>query len=326
MLHTFTVRDINLLNLNPDQAIYLHHKTVLTLGRGVVKRDALLAPFAAFTGTFTFVADAPGDGHPLIVQAAHQSDSLSANLIYLGPRSAVNSQLNELIEKILKAVGERGAQSLIAEVEENTPVFSALRQAGFSIYARQRIWRVDTLRSSSAAQSSWKPILGRDELAMQLLRNGLLPGQVQQIETSGENHTDGYACYREDHLLAYTEVHRGRHGIWVQPFVHLDAEPFNEIFAGLLSRLRPRSGRPVYVCLRSYQDWLESSLNELGAEPGPRQAVMARRTVIPLKVEDARRVPAGERRPEPTTPIHAPMIERRREPEWMTYDQTPNYR
>jgi hypothetical protein len=326
VLHTFTFRDINYLNLDPEQAIYLHNKPILTQGRGVVRRDALLAPFASFTGTFTFVTEAPGDGDPLIAQAVHQNGSLSAHLIYLGPKHAVNSQLNDLIEKMLKAVGGRGAQNLIAEVEENTPVFSDLRQAGFSIYARQRIWRLETLSVSSPAQSYWKPVLGRDELDMQLLRNGLVPGQVQQIETRGENHTDGYVYYRGDQLLAYTGVRRGRHGILLEPFVHLDAEPFTDVFAGLLGRLRPRTSRPVFVCLRSYQDWLENSLSELGAQPGPRQAVMARRTVVPLKVEDARRVPARERRPEPTTPIHAPMIKRRREADWMTYDQTPDYR
>jgi hypothetical protein len=159
-----------------------------------------------------------------------------------------------------------------------------------------------------------------------LLRNSLLPGQVQLIESQGIGRLDGYVYYREGQLLAYADVRRGSHGIWLQPFVDLDAEPFDEILFELLGKLRPRARRPLYICLRSYQDWLEGALLDLEAMAGPRQAVMAKRTVLPLKVEDTRRVPAVGRRAEPTTPIHAPFLERRHEPEWMTYDQTPNYR
>jgi hypothetical protein len=35
--------------------------------------------------------------------------------------------------------------------------------------------------------------------------------------------------------------------------------------------------------VRSYQAWLESVLEDLGAQPGPRQAVMVRRLVKTIK-------------------------------------------
>jgi hypothetical protein len=43
----------------------------------------------------------------------------------------------------------------------------------------------------------------------------------------------------------------------------------------------------VYVCVRSYQAWLETALEDLGAEPGPRQAVMVRRLVKTIKETQA---------------------------------------
>jgi len=32
----------------------------------------------------------------------------------------------------------------------------------------------------------------------------------------------------------------------------------------------------VYICVRSYQSWLEPAIEELGAEAGPRQAVLVK--------------------------------------------------
>ena len=116
-------------------------------------------------------------------------------------------------------------------------------------------------------------------------------------------------------MLAYCEVARGPHGLWVQPFVHLDADPFEVAFAELVSKLRPRPSRPVFVCLRSYQDWLEGSLRRIGAQPGAYQASLARRTVKPLKVENKQRLPVANRSAEPTMPIHAPIVAQRHEPE-----------
>ena len=45
--------------------------------------------------------------------------------------------------------------------------------------------------------------------------------------------------------------------------------------------------------MRSYQAWLEASLEELGAEAGPRQAVMVKRLAKPVKELQA--VPAMEK-------------------------------
>jgi hypothetical protein len=63
--------------------------------------------------------------------------------------------------------------------------------------------------------------------------------------------------------------------------------------------LRPRKTRPVYICLRSYQDWLQDALEDMGAQAGPRQVVMARRTSLTLPVEEGRRVLVTNRNAEP---------------------------
>lgn len=327
MLRDFTIADLSSLNSVRQQALFLQNQIVLTQGSGVMLRGAVLSPLASFTGVFTMVCENREGGQALVGQVQHPAGSMLAYCTFLAPHTALNSAaVSELIESLLKKVGARGAQGLLAELDEHNAGFEALRQAGFSIYARQRIWKLDKKSQPSSAESAWRPVFDRDEFAIQLLRGNLLPGQVQQAEAMESSKLDGYVYYRNGQLLAYVEVRRGPRGIWLQPFVHLDAEPFNEIFLDLLNRLHPRSSRPLYVSVRSYQDWLEKTLEELGAQPGPRQVAMARRTVVPLKVEKAQRAVPTAQRIEPTTPIHAPVPTRRHEPEWMTYDQTPNYR
>jgi len=287
-------------------------------------RGALLSPLSAISGIFTYVLDSTDDHQTSIAQVIHPSGSTVAHCRFLAPLNALDSlTLSELLEGLLREVGARGAHSLVAEVEEDSLAFGALRQNGFSIFARQQVWKFDKAQRKPE-RSIWRHALERDELSISVLRNGLIPGQVQQIE-SNQNTPDGYVVFNNGQLHAYVEVKRGSRGIWLQPFVSLDAEPFDLALNDLIARLRPQVNRPAYICVRSYQDGLRNPLQRLGAEPGASQAVMAKRTTLPLKSEEARRIPVTNRSAEPTTPIHAPLP-RVREPEWITYDQTPNYR
>jgi hypothetical protein len=60
----------------------------------------------------------------------------------------------------------------------------------------------------------------------------------------------------------------------------------------------------VYVCVRSYQAWLESPLEELGAEAAPRQAVMVKR--LAKAVREPQIVPVMEKvlgKAKPAAPV-----------------------
>lgn len=284
-------------------------------------RRAWLAPFSALTGVHTVVWQ--NGGGQLFGQAQLIAESPLAVLSFLTPHTAVSAaSLGDLIEYLLRKLGPLGVQALLAELDEHSAACAALRQAGFSIYAHQRIWKLAAAPQGGYGHTGWRPALERDDLAIRLLRQSLQPGLVQQLEER-KAAPEGYVFGSEGQITAFAEVQRGPRGIWVQPFVHLDAAPFETGLRELISALRPRPSRPVYVSLRSYEDWLEPGLEQLGGQTGPRQVAMARRTVLPLKVEKAQRV-APAAYVEPTSPIHVPV--RRTEPEWMNYDQTPDHR
>ena len=74
--------------------------------------------------------------------------------------------------------------------------------------------------------------------------------------------------------------------------------------AELLLQLPNQRTRPIYTCIRSYQSWLEAILEEIGAQPGPRQAVMAKHIAIAQKAERPFALPALETsHPEVSAPI-----------------------
>lgn len=306
MLRAFTLADYGLLRKFTKKAVFLNNRFLLTQGSGASSRGALFSPLAVFTGLHTFTCKAQEDSRPLFAQAYHPSGSPLAHCIFLAPAGGLESPaLAEVLDGLTKHLGGRGALSLVAEVEEDQAAFKVLRQNGFGIYARQRMWKLKDAPNFSGP-ATWRPVLDRDQFGIHLLRKSLVPGQVQQIEMENSEPLDGYVLRQDGEIVAYAEVRRGPRGTWLLPFVHLDAEPFDKALAELLARLRPRPSRPVYVCLRSYQDWLQGGLEDLGAQAGPRQVVMARRTSLALPVEETRRAAVPNRRAEPSTPMRVP--------------------
>jgi hypothetical protein len=86
--------------------------------------------------------------------------------------------------------------------------------------------------------------------------------------------------------------------------VHPHAEDVTVHFLDLLSKIPNRRSRPVYICVRSYQAWLESAIEDLGAEAGPRQAVMAKQLIVQIKARNTFAIPALEGgQPEITAPV-----------------------
>jgi hypothetical protein len=72
----------------------------------------------------------------------------------------------------------------------------------------------------------------------------------------------------------------------------------------LFQKSTHRHNRPLYICIRSYQSWLESAVEALGAQPGPRQAVMVRHLTLTQRVKQAYPVSAIKNsHAEPTAPI-----------------------
>jgi hypothetical protein len=321
----FDWRDLPALHRHRNQVLFLDSTRLLTQGPRLIPAGALFSYFAPAIGIFTYRctrdANSQENHGTLLGQVVHPAGSASARLSFITPVEALESDgLPELLELITSEIGERGGFHLLADVEEQDTAFERLRNAGFAIYARQRIWQLTGSPKGEPISTSWRSGVPRDCLRVRALYNDLVPGLVQQVEPPPANRPRGLICDESGELRAYIEIRYGPRGIWIQPFIHPDVEKVTARLVDLLSNLPYRRSRPIYLCVRSYQAWLESAIEELGAEAGPRQAVMVKRLALPQKAARPYLLPALEgRQPEVTASITQSRVVR-------NYDTTPDYR
>lgn len=300
MIRAFDWRDVGLVYRLADQGIGLDAEACLTRGIHALP-SALLA----------YVTPGAGAGAPTFIWRSDDGDEASgtafgqlqpasasepARLLYLAPRYVAGEgpAWRELLERMSQEAGERGAHNLLAEVDEHSREFEALRAFGFAIYARQDIWRLVGPAKSTAAPGvvSLRPGQAADAFGVHTLYANVVPRLVQQVEPPPMNPERGYVLEVDGEILAFLDVKRGPRGMWVEPFLHPEA--FNrsaEVIAAGLRYLSDRGERPVYFCIRSYQDWLHEPLAEAGFEPWAEQAVMVKRLAVRIPEVEPVRVP-----------------------------------
>jgi hypothetical protein len=294
-IRQFDWRDLPLLLRYRHRGFYFDNASILTRGEMLVSASAALSYFAPAIGAYTFLCTDEDGNEPLMGQVSHDNGEQLARLTFLAPETAFESDfLNALLEYIVQKIGERGAFHLMAEVDERTTAFEYLHKAGFALYVRQRIWRCENEIEHNPESTHWREISKQDVIAVRSLYNTLVPPLVQQVESLPTDQMKGLVYFEEDELLAYAEVRYGQRGIWVHPFIHPTTEDVAERLKDLLHNLPNRHSRTIYLCVRSYQSWIERSLEDMDIEVGPTQAVMVKHLAIAKKVTNTFTLPAME--------------------------------
>ncbi len=304
-IRPFDWRDLPALHRYRHQSVFLNTSLLLTRGPLLIP-GALLSSLAPAMGVFTSVSVENEDTyHVIIGQIIHTAGTQCAQLTFLAPDEALESdRVPPLLDHLSVQAVNRGAFRLLVDVDDSTIAFEALRKSGFGIYARQRIWRMKGHPEGATHDVSWQGMSDQHTIAVRSLYNNIIPGLVQQVEPYPNEKSNGLVYRRGVDVLAYAEIKYGHRGIWVQPFVHPEAEEVAGHLIDSLQSLPYRLSRPIYLCIRSYQSWLEPVLQELGAEPGPRQAMMVKHLAIPKKALRSITLPALDGgQPEVTAPI-----------------------
>ncbi len=213
-------------------------------------------------------------------------------MLYLAPSSGLDHPgLPGLIDRLSVEAGGWGAFHVRAELDETSPAFAPLRRAGFVAYAGQRMWDASAVEGSEANQN-WLRAQSVHLPAIQNLYHQIVPPLLQPVEPLPRRAL-GFICNEGD--TCYAATAGGFSGVVVFPLIHPDATDVAAKLASLIQRLPNRRGRPVYVCVRTYQAWLEHVLEDLGAKPGPQQAVMVKHLAHPIKEELLARAPQPAR-------------------------------
>lgn len=305
----FSWRDLISLQRVHGRSVFLYSALVLTRGALAVP-GALVSSLMPSLGITTYVLSTAGRDNPIFGQVMHRRGSPFAHLTFLAPDAALDSpDMADLLDALVSFSGENGAYHLLAEVDEKTDVFESLRLSSFAIYTRQRIWQFDRkalqVSSPKAQPGKWRPVVSKNTIAIRSLYNNLVPPLVQQVEPFSYNQNlKGWVYERGGELLGFAAPIYGPRGIWLQPFIHPDAEDAAGQVHSLLLQMPQAGALPYYVCVRSYQSWLEPTLEELGASAGPRQAVMAKHLALLQKAARSLTVQAIENsQPEASAPV-----------------------
>jgi len=240
-----------------------------------------------------YAAIANGGESVLLGGVIHSRGDTFAKLLYLAPSSRLDDrQLPALIEHLAMQAGEWQAFHVMAEVDESSEVFPALRMAGFSVYAWQKLWDVSLLgKTESTPSVGWRRAQSVDLPAVQSLHYQIVPPLLHPVEPA-PNRAIGFV--HSENMKCYASVTSGIYGIVLTPLIHPDEHNVSEKIAALVSSLPDRGGRRVYLNVRSYQTWLEPALEDLGAQASPRQAVMVKHLARLIKEGQlARTVPAN---------------------------------
>jgi hypothetical protein len=290
-----TIRPLDLLDL-PIISRYRNDVLTLDSARALTRGHPLGAMgLLAYINParHLYAAIANGGESALLGGVTHSRGDIFAKLLYLAPSSRLNDrQLPELIEHLATQAGEWKAFHVLAEVDETSDVFPALRMAGFSVYAWQKLWDVSLIGETESTSSvGWRRVQSVDLPVVQSLHYQIVPPLLHPVEPA-PNRALGFV--HSENMKCYASVTSGMYGIVLTPLIHPDEHNVSEKIAALVASLPDRTGRRVYLNVRSYQTWLEPALEDLGAQASPRQAVMVKHLARLIKEGQlARTVPAN---------------------------------
>lgn len=286
--------DLPYLHSFRDEALGLDATRALTRGNplGAMGLLSYINP-----SRHIYSAIANGENKTVLGGITHAHDETFAKLYYLAPSSQLtHPELPSLIDELSSQAGTWGAFHILAEVDELNDAFISLRESGFSVYAWQRMWDVSEIgytRSSSALRSAqtepWTRVRSVHLPSVQNLYHQIVPPLLHPVEPQPKT-TGGWMCNEGE--KCYISVAHGAYGIVLMPLIHPEATDVSEKLSALISNLPDRRNRPVYICVRSYQAWLEPVLADLGAKAAERQAVMVKHLVY--RVKDASKARATQ--------------------------------
>lgn len=303
MIRPFNLRDLPLVHRLSEVGVSLHTESALTKNLHPT-RGAL---FSLVGGDFpTYVWKSDKNGLAGFIQLCLDEESVHANILYLSSThkdkmekpengTAVSDAkgqrpylVNEnvwlpLLDQAVVEAGQRGIHSLVAEVDELSDELPVLRRAGFVVYTRQDVWVLATenARETENEENILRPRQAEDDWDIQLLYANIVPRMVQLVEPMPPLHDGvGWVLHEDNELAAFVHVHIGPVATWMRLFIHPSAEiQADRIITAVVQKTPTAASKPIYCCVRRYQSWVQTALEQSGFTLWGSQAVMVKHIV-----------------------------------------------
>lgn len=246
----------------------------------------LLSSLVFSRGLYTLLARA-ADNQSVVGQFRYRPDDLNAHIVYIAPSLDVNAEDTlwlHVLDAMAREAGKHGAHALVAEVETSSCLFETLRSARYASYTRQTIWRRDPVEQPARDGAiNLEDETSSDQIGILSLITCIVPPMLQQIATPPGD-MPGLVYRRNGRVEAWIGISEGKQGIYLLPFIHPDVMPIAAELIDAAIRTLERAARvPVYVCVRSYQCWLNDVLGKMGFESWVEQAVMVKQIAAGIR-------------------------------------------
>lgn len=208
-----------------------------------------------------------------------------ARITFIAPEPQADSKLQPwlyLLDGLVSQAGKRGAQVIMAEMPVDSVAFELFRNAHFTVYSRERLYRLNPpappLMADAEADFILRAAETTDHFRLCTLYASTVPQLVQHVNPMPQQ-WNGLVLILRGRLVGYLDVQIGKTSLLIQPYFHPELyDMATAIFSHALHMLPERV---YYVRLRAYQDWVRPALEvDLGFTEQTRYALMARHTVI----------------------------------------------
>ncbi len=291
---------------------------------------ALTAPWPwAGKGVATFVLDAEGAGPEAagFVQLLKRPARPEADLLHLAPALlAVDGEPNPtvaatwrlLLTHCCAAAASHGLQRIFAGTPYGCPEQASLKEAGFSLYTRETIYRLAAAPAGGGQALGVRPQTPQDGWSLQRLYTRDTPRLVQQAEgaTAGElgswwepDSWQGVVWDPAGEVRGATQAHLGQMGHWLRVWgaSELQAREVRVLIEQGLRLISAcdvgRRSLPVYATVRDYESGIGNALAGFGFAPFMDRVRFVKHTVATVRAPAT--VPAVGRELWQEVPLHS---------------------
>jgi hypothetical protein len=312
MIRTFDLRDLALVSQIENQGTPLYAELALT--RHPRPLQSALAGFFSLSGhgLRTYVLREDNDECKLcgLIQLRDRRDRKYSVITFIAPAVQVNHHSHEvwghLLDHAATQTGKLGVQHIVAEAPEESEAIEVLHRAGYAIYVRQDIYRLDKARDTVLAEPLLRSCQSSDEWGVHQLYHNTVPRLAQLADGAPRMYRSGavrgYVLEDQQEVAAYLQVRRGPDGAWFNLLVHPRAEARAAAIVEYgLSLFGANWNAPIYCGVRRYQEWLSHPLKALGFEHHGSTVIMVKHLVNLVQEAEAAMVPGLEK-------VTAPLV------------------
>ena len=222
-----------------------------------------------------------GDEDSCFGQIEKGQNKKYAQMSYLGCSENIQPlTVCRLLEALIKEAGSWKAWGVLADLPEGSELFEGFRKAGFTIWARQKVFKLTSQEMPPSSPNLWRSGSEFDKLAIDTLSKEVVPTSVQLIENLSDKWADSMVAYQKDGRLgAFAMIEHGPRGIWVSMTVHSDADA-QALISSLVQQVSDVLERPIYLAVRSYQAHLENTVVRMGFGASESQILLVKYLVL----------------------------------------------